>query len=73
MKFRVDGTTVQGVRFQNGYTRGATGNDQGSVYGSTVLDLTAGQYVEVLIDRESSMIEIVTLRGNESLFYMKRL
>jgi len=65
LKFRINGTTTLPVTFQPGYIRSASGQNETSLTFSTILDLNAGDYFEVLIDRESAT-GVATMIPNSS-------
>lgn len=73
IKFRVNGSTVQFPRGKSGYVRNASFQNESSLTLSMILDLNAGDYVEVLVDRESDMTGIVNKIGAQCVFYMVRL
>lgn len=70
VKFRVNGTVVATVRGKQGYVRNTTGHGESSLSAATVLNLTAGDYVEVLVDRESNPGGTVFLSPSESSFIL---
>jgi len=54
VKFRVNGTDVEGPRFQPGYIRNNSGQEETSLVFSAIVDLTANDYIEILVDRENT-------------------
>lgn len=67
LKFRVNGASVLPQTFQPGYIRNNSNQNETSLVFSTILDLTAGDYFEVLIDRESSTGAATMIANSSSL------
>lgn len=67
LKFRINGATTLGPTFQPGYIRNASGQNETSLTFSLILDLTANDYFEVLVDRESSTGAATLISGASSL------
>lgn len=73
VKLRVNGTTTLGIRGKSGYLRAQTGHDEASLQITNyAIRLEAGDYLEVLIDRESNVTGAVNLSANESYVTMIR-
>jgi len=66
LKFRVNGSTTNNARFQPGYIRGDSGHSETNLVFSLALNLTAADYVEILIDREANYTSTITMIANES-------
>lgn len=73
VKIRLNGSTTYGYRGKTGYIRAASGHDEASLHLSVDLELSAGDYIEVLVDRESTLTTSATLVSGESLFQMRRI
>jgi len=71
VKFRVNGVTALPMTFQPGYIRAASGNNETSLTFSTILELSAGDYFEVLVDRESIGTAATMISGASSLSLMQ--
>lgn len=73
VKLRIDGTTTLRPRGKSGYIRNTTGHAESSLtIPGYIYEATAGEYVEVLVDRESTNTSTVALTS-ESVFQIKRL
>lgn len=73
IKIRVNGTTVLGVRGKSGYIRALSGHNEASLQLTNyAIQLNAGDYIEVLVDRESTLTGPATLVANESYITMIR-
>jgi len=73
VKLRINGTTTLGIRGKSGYIRAATGHNESSLQLTNyALELNAGDYVEVLVDRESTVTAAANLVANESYITMIR-
>ncbi len=66
VKFRVNGVTVLPMRFQPGYIRMTSGQTETSLVFSTVLDLNANDYFEVLVDRENTTAGVANMISGQS-------
>lgn len=73
LKFRLNGVTVLDPRFQPGYTRDASGQDETSLVFSLILDLAANDYFEILVDQEGGSGAAVTMNPNESTLSVVQL
>lgn len=73
VKLRVNGSTVKPYRGKSGYVRGATGHNESSLHLYMVLSLNANDYVEILVDRESSAVGEANLNSNQSILTIKSL
>lgn len=71
VKFRINGVTVLDPRGKSGYMRGTTGADESSTHLFVTVPLTSGDYVEVLVDRESTPTGVVNLSPSESVFAVR--
>lgn len=72
LKLRIDGSTVVDGRAKMGYIRAASGHNEASLFCTWILNLTASQYIEILVDREA-IATAATLNANQSLFQMIKL
>lgn len=66
LKFRINGVTTLPATFQPGYIRRTSGQEETSLVFSTILDLTANDYFEVLIDRENTTVGSAAMIPNTS-------
>ncbi len=67
LKFRLNGVTDLPMRFQPGYIRNGSGQDETALVFSTILHLSASDYFEVLVDRESTTGDVFMIPGESSL------
>ena len=73
VKFRVNGTTTLSPRFQPGYIRRNSGQEETSLVFSLVMDLNAGDYFEVLVDRENTTLGVANMLPGESSLSVVKL
>ncbi len=73
LKFRLNGSTVLGPRFQPGYIRNSSSQDETSLNFSIILDLAANEYFEILVDREGGGTQPVYMNANESTLSIVQL
>ncbi len=66
LKFRINGSTVLDNRFTGSYLRDASAQDESGIKFSIIIPLEEDDYVELLIDRESSLTGPVHIKENES-------
>ena len=66
VKFRVNNSTTLNVRSQTGYIRQTSGQTETTLMFSLILDLAAGDYFELLVDRENTTIGPANMLPNES-------
>ena len=73
VRIRINGSTAVAYRGSTGYIRNANFHDTASLHLSIPISLTAADYIEVLVDRASSLTGSATLVSGESLFSMVRV
>jgi hypothetical protein len=69
LKLRIDGTTTLDGRGKMGYVRAGSGHNEASLFLTVSCNLTNGQYVEALVDREA-VAGAATMSNRQSLFQM---
>jgi hypothetical protein len=72
-RFRLNGTTNINGRSKCGYTRNTGGHNEASLHLEALVRMVSGDYLEVLVDRESLTSSAVNLSNNQSLFAVYRL